>query len=482
MNHYQAKNYQSSRSTKTPATTAASSLKGPNTYTTDVFPILSLDELVTCLQSCDFSIATKASLSKPTSAFIITLYKQIIDSFMGVSPDDLINDLRRKERGDGGSTSNVNNNNINYETIHTLVLNKICYKFFQDIGVLDFNIMDLYKPEVFRTIRLLSAVINYARFREERMYDCDKFIATTEYLLEQLKQKFDERNSIVNQLGKYKEWDFDNVGMQLEKLETDNKNVEQNLRKLVTTQETLTIDYDNYRSVKQKLLIELEQLSFQEIELESERDKLIKYSKMDIGGMDNVIKDLQNQLDEKKKTLTSLEHKQHDLYLAIEKFQKCYNDLTQLLNYIIRDIQETHIKEVELKELKQQNELTENKLKNILDTNILMKINILKSQLEQQESSWQELRINMEQKSSENDERITDLQKQYKEEVIPRVEKQKKFVTDELINGKLRELNSEFDNIKQSFQSEIMELEREYSRLAQYLNQYIQNVVNELGD
>ena len=140
----------------------------------DVFPHLDLQELVVCLQSCDFSLATEENISRPTSQCMITLYKQIIDSFMGISPDALLNDRRNFEdqgrNGDGGNGSSGNdgsdndgnnegnnddndNDAVYNNTLRVLALNKICFKFFQDIGVPDFCIMDLYKPCLLYTSR-----------------------------------------------------------------------------------------------------------------------------------------------------------------------------------------------------------------------------------------------------------------------------------------------------------------------------------------
>uniref|UniRef100_UPI0031F5DABB Ipl1/Nuf2 chimera protein n=1 Tax=Saccharomyces cerevisiae TaxID=4932 RepID=UPI0031F5DABB len=155
----------------------------------DVFPILDLQELVICLQSCDFALATQENISRPTSDYMVTLYKQIIENFMGISVESLLNSSNQ-ETGDGHLQEE--NENIYLDTLNVLVLNKICFKFFENIGVQDFNMTDLYKPEAQRTQRLLSAVVNYARFREERMFDCNSFILQMESLLGQINKLNDE--------------------------------------------------------------------------------------------------------------------------------------------------------------------------------------------------------------------------------------------------------------------------------------------------
>ena len=245
----------------------------------DVFPLLDIQELVVCLQSCDFALANEESISRPSSQYVITLYKQIIDSFTGVAPDSLISE-NDGQTGLGRDT--LGDDPVYEETLRMLTLNKICFKFFQDIGISDFNMMDLYKPDALRTQRFLSAVVNYARFREERMADCDQFMSQTETLLGQLRQKFDDYNFLQQQIQKYREVTDLANGESVSSLEANNRNLENQLKKLTQVQETFTLDYNNYKSNKQKLMSNLESLGFELIELESQRDKLQRYSIADL--------------------------------------------------------------------------------------------------------------------------------------------------------------------------------------------------------
>jgi len=43
------------------------------------------------------------------------------------------------------------------------------------VGIDDFSIRDLIKPEVLRVKKILSAIINFARFREEQLSVFDKY-------------------------------------------------------------------------------------------------------------------------------------------------------------------------------------------------------------------------------------------------------------------------------------------------------------------
>nr|CAI6775640.1 BFH_HP1_G0048670.mRNA.1.CDS.1 [Saccharomyces cerevisiae] len=134
------------------------------------------------------------------------------------------------------------------------------------------------QPEAQRTQRLLSAVvITLVLGRNECSTVILLFFKWNR--LGQLQPKFDDYNLIQQQLKQYEDVDGDNIPdeQELKKLEEQNKELEIQKKKLTKIQETLSIDYNDYKISKQSIFKDLEALSFQIVELESNRDKLIKY-------------------------------------------------------------------------------------------------------------------------------------------------------------------------------------------------------------
>ncbi|SCW01601.1 LAFE_0E03246g1_1 [Lachancea fermentati] len=435
----------------------------------DIFPLLDLQELVICLQSCDFSMATEESISRPTPQYVITLYKQIIDSFMGVSPDTLLKENEGVE--DEGNSDDYNA--IYADTLRVLTLNKICFKFFEDIGVSDFNIMDLYKPEPARTRRLLSAVVNYARFREERMFDCDQFLSQTESLLGRLRQKFDDYNFLQQQIKRYEDLNDLKEGEDLASLEERNKNLEQQLKKLTQIQETLTIDYNSYKSSKQKLMHELETSGFELIELESQRDKLQRYSETNMSNLDTTLKELAALYEKQQERLSQLEVRQKKLILSMETFQTLTSELYDVLKIVSTELQESHVKETGLVELKEQLLQSEAKLKNLLSSGVLVKVSIVQSQLTNQKEKLEELERTTKEKQKENRAALEKLQSQYSDTIVPEVQRTEEHIATELIGGVVSELEKEMQSLKDEFQRESDAIELEYSLLAGHINKYM---------
>ncbi|EJT42151.1 NUF2-like protein [Saccharomyces kudriavzevii IFO 1802] len=442
----------------------------------DVFPVLDLQELVICLQSCDFALATQENIARPTSDYMVTLYKQIIENFMGISVESLLKSSNQ-ETSEGQLQDE--NENIYSDTLNVLVLNKICFKFFENIGVQDFNMTDLYKPEAQRTQRLLSAVVNYARFREERMFDCNSFILQMESLLGQLRSKFDDYNLLQQQWKQYEDVDGANIPdeQELQRLEEQNKELEIHLKKLTKIQETLSIDYNDYKISKQSIFKNLETLSFQIVELESNRDKLIRISNTDIEESAEAIKELSDLLVRRKKTLQNLTIQQENLQGTVTTFETIISELYDVLRIISSEVQESNRTETELIGLKQN--LINNKLKllNVLETGILYKLEILQEQLDLQLKNLEKLSQDTEEESRLNDSKLNELQLKYENEIKPKIDKTDVFIQDELINGKINKLNEEVKQLQKDFEMEVKEIEIEYSLLSGHINKYMNEML-----
>lgn len=438
----------------------------------DIFPLLEITELAICLQSCDFSLATEDNIAKPTSMYVVTLYKQIIDSFMGISADALISMGR-----EGDEEENAMYN----DTLQVLVLNKICFKFFQNIGVSDFNMSDLYKPDPLRTRRLLSAVVNYARFREERMFDCNRFISQTETLLGQLRSKFDDYNLLQQQLKDYKEEATKLGGQELGTLEENNKNLEAELKKMTQVQKALSLDYSNYKQEKQKMLKELEAYAFQLVELESLRAKLTKYSETDSEVLQAGINELQETLDGRQRSLSELENTQQNLRVSMQTFQRVIEELYELLRIISTELQDSHMKESSLQELKQQLVIRHDKMDTMLSSGLIVKMSVLQEQLDAQHDKMNELDKNSRTEGKKNDEKLRELQTEYAEKVVPHLQEAEENIERDFIMGEVKELEQKMHKIRVDFQNEVDSVELEYSLLAGHINKYMETMLERIA-
>lgn len=457
------------------------------TPTQDIFPLLDLEELVICLQSCDFAMATEEHIARPTSQYVITLYKQIIENFMGISPEQVLAEQlssRQNTEGNDESTSVDMFDGPYRETLQMLTLNKICYKFFENVGINDFNIVDLYKPEAYRTRRLLSAVVNYARFREERMFDCNQFIIQMEEMLDELKSKFDDFNYLKAQLTAIEDDDEKTPG-ELEDLLQKNKVLETNLKKLTILQEKLSIDYNNYKMKKQELLRELEKNSFTLIELESKKERLMNYNDDDQDLQNSLNNSIDRLTEEKKKQIgyvSKLEGNVSNLKVTVDTLEKAIEHIYDILRLLSTDLQESHRAELNIEGIK--GPLTEKRtrLKNLLESNVIYKYDVLKEQLNVAETEYQRINEEHYRETLENKKQIQELEGKYNNIIHNKMQEAEVYIENEITEKKIKILQSELNDIQIQFNNEIDNIELHYSTLVGHINNYMKKLITALNN
>jgi hypothetical protein len=103
-------------------------------------------------------------LEKADAAQLRIIYEGFIEILMAVTKEEMITankeilaqTITYPELHDGGSIPEV----VFFYYLKTLM---------ETVGIQDFTLRDLFEPQFPRTKRFLSAIINFAKFREERL-------------------------------------------------------------------------------------------------------------------------------------------------------------------------------------------------------------------------------------------------------------------------------------------------------------------------
>ena len=458
----------------------------------DVFPLLDVPEIVMCLESCDFTLASEEEISRPTSPYIMSLYEQIIKGFAGVTTDRTLDDTTKRMSDE--------ESRLFVPTLRIITLNRTCYRFFKDIGVDDFGMGDLKRPTFERVRRLLSAVVNYARFREERMFDCKRFISTMEVLLNRLRSKFDDYNLLTQQtndiqqlIGGYMEKanidisDLGNTELQgrfdaeYAKLEDENKQLESQLKNLTSTQETFSINYNDYRLEKQELLKQLEAMEYRIIELESKRDKLQKGLDTDMTKLDSEISDLKQQLQQKQTTQADLETKQTNLQVSAKSYEDFINELYELLRILSTELQDSQRNERGLIDMKQQLIANRDNLKTVLSTTVVERMAALQQQISRDEPRLQELVQMSQTQLQQFEDQKKEISEYYYQVIQPKQEESEDYIHRILINGKIKTAERALQENKAKYSQQKSQLEHEWSALVDCIVKYMEDLLNDAG-
>ncbi|KAG5357583.1 putative kinetochore protein [Yarrowia sp. C11] len=129
-------------------------------HTHAAFPTLPIDEIVQCLPGLDCMV-TEEELLRPTGKFVQSMYAQIATSLLGINRESMAPALAACAAG-------TEHPETQEDARMLFALQKPLYDLFVASGVSDYNISDILKPSPERLRVQLSAIINYARFREIR--------------------------------------------------------------------------------------------------------------------------------------------------------------------------------------------------------------------------------------------------------------------------------------------------------------------------
>eukprot|EP00890_Picochlorum_soloecismus_P000917 jgi/Picsp_1/1826/NSC_05293-R1_protein len=125
------------------------------------FPILSEREICQCLHELGMS-ASVEHLSKPTYEFVQPVYENLVTLLCGVSRDEL-------QQPVFAAIDAIEFPELHDESIPAMAFFVKAGALLRASGVKDFSLKDVHKPDAQRLRRNLSAIINFAKFREEKL-------------------------------------------------------------------------------------------------------------------------------------------------------------------------------------------------------------------------------------------------------------------------------------------------------------------------
>lgn len=429
-----------------------------------VFPLLDVKEISLCLQSCGFT-ASDDLITRPTSQYMQTLFEQIADSFLGISVTTLSKNIKK---------INPDLEDLN-EAKDIISLQRVIYRFLCDCGVDNFSLMDMMKPEPGRVRVILSSVVNFARFREEHMADCEKFLIQNEEKSELYKTRTLAVKSLKNQVNHVEDL-LSKDENDLNQIKSHNKEVEGELRKMRKKQETLTLEYENYKDGKTRLVKQLEDHSFLLLEAKKDLEKLKFYSNETPEINVKINQDLASSLETDEKKLHLLEQKSRNLSLTIESFsilEQEFKSFVRLLEEIQIEINKhetSNDKFGKFKELYEQQQLQSSDLNR--------KIQQITRQINNTEEKIDRTKQQSEKKRLDYQEKLKELHDNYATLITERdINDQDLFKKKQHISN----LEKQMFAMKKQFEVECRETNLEIERLNSHIKRYLLEMEKKMG-
>lgn len=169
-------------------------LAGSRQQLKQTFPVLKVPDIVDCLNEVEIGFKlTEEEILKPTYARVAMLYESIAEILMhNTIPADNFQMMEILEHPE-----------LHKDSIKLLSLFQLLLQLLPNIGIDDFGLVDLIKPEPARYKRILSGIINFVKFREERSLVFEKCTLESETAISNaktLQTKHSELDSKVSHI------------------------------------------------------------------------------------------------------------------------------------------------------------------------------------------------------------------------------------------------------------------------------------------
>ncbi|KAH3669140.1 hypothetical protein WICMUC_005051 [Wickerhamomyces mucosus] len=430
----------------------------------DRFPLLEIPELTICLQNLKLNV-TEQDLYKPTANFIQFLFQNIIDLFLLISPQQYTKFLNEDLDQDDDQ-----------ESLNLLILQQILYKFFIQCGVYDFLLIDLIKPEPQRIKRLLSSIINFARFREEHLFDNEEFLNNLIFKnneINRLNLENKELNSKISTINKSNS----KINSKLNELNNHNNFLEIELKNLKKIQESLTDEHLNYKIEKSRLIKSLEDHNYLYLENKKILDNWkSNYYLESPEILNKIVKDLNNSLNLDNLKLKNFEIKSTKLSKSIESF----NNLIQDLNILLKIFEELNLDLITRDKISN----SINKLKDLIEFQELKiqefdrKSQLLNRQIKSIDDKLirtKEIKLN---KKKDYEIKMKELHEIYLN-LSNEIDQNNLVINSKEVQ--IKNLENNYNNLQNSFNNEYNDINLEISKLNSHINIYLNQIQKKLN-
>ena len=166
------------------------------------FPILTVEEVQACMKDLEMEGCTVEKLSKPKPDFVKAVYECLAEYCMLVT---------REQMNQADFTSLEAMELVSYPELHEQSIPKVIYfrhmtRLMVASQINDFSMLDdIIRPSSDRFLRNVSAIINFAKFREERLETHNAMTAHTAELVEEKERQLVEQDLLREQIEEARE-------------------------------------------------------------------------------------------------------------------------------------------------------------------------------------------------------------------------------------------------------------------------------------
>ncbi|KAI9020837.1 Nuf2 family-domain-containing protein [Phycomyces nitens] len=287
-------------------------------------PIFKTSELCDYLREMGFNI-TKNQLTHPESKDMVLLFKGIIHTIRSDWSKKIEQELTQK-------LSRLDHPELMTSSVNMQIVAKYMKRLLADIRLIDFDISDILNPEPARLGRILSAVVNYLKFRKQTWEKFQPYVAKHEEASSRIRRMTDNINALQKEKDRLIE-SRKAAEPEIQKMEEENEMFNQKLLEARRYTEALQNNINEIKKEKNVLKETLQGLLFKGLSIDEEISQLEIRLRINPKEEEKINEELKRSIQED----LSLEKKATDSFERLVRVLDIYNEIHCQYN----DINET---------------------------------------------------------------------------------------------------------------------------------------------
>ena len=297
------------------------------------FPILGNHEILACLNELEMQ-AEDSQLSKPNYDFVRQLYENLVVLLVGITREEM-------QQPVFNAIDALEFPELHDESIASITFIKSISKLMRASGIQDFSIVkDLYKPEHPRLKRNLSAIINFAKFREEKLNLFTQLQDASDVASERMQTLTAENAKLRGDI-KTLEEARDAEAPQLVELEQATADLESQLRVLNKEQALLQSEIRSTKQATSEVADKASGEKFKILNAQKEKQKLEAQIVESPELLQKALKELQTSIEHEREAVSHNERRSREAGSKVESMAKVEKEIlkaTRLMEDVEKEI------------------------------------------------------------------------------------------------------------------------------------------------
>lgn len=431
------------------------------------FPELKNAEILQCMEDLRIPLS-ESELGKPTLPVVQRIFEAFADIFMGIGRDQL------SQQPAFQVVETLEHPDLHIESISLIAFYRTISRLMLEVGIEDFSLRDLIKPEAPRLRVILSAVINFAKFREEQLAVFEEFSRRADEAADRRaklsKRHEDLTNKIGSILAKHREEE-----PAVAAIKEEMARLVQNLKELKKEQVALSAALEDLKEKKGNASQKLAQTQFLLGNVKQECAKLKSRIVHSPEKLLQIIAEMNASIASEKANISQLERKSRELQMKLESLAQLEQELLRTLQGMECLQSDLHKRDELIRKVSEERDAIERQ--HIASKDLSIKETQMSRQLLSAQEKLSRLQKHQQERREKASARLKTLQEEYQ---VVAEERSKASLRIEQSEKVIKDFESRMNELRRSHESEVAAMRSECvalkARVILYANEVKKNL------